>query len=1121
MKQTFKKRCVFLLFALMSILGYAQTSDGQILVTGTVEDNSGVPLPGVNVTEKSSKNTVVTDFNGKYVIRLKTGATLVFSYIGMKKREVPVGGKTSMNIVLEDDANQLEQVVVVGYGTQKRERLTGAIVTIDPEKIQDLPVSNLAEALRGQIPGLSVGGFGTRRPGESASLEIRQNFSFSKDGGSSIPLIVIDDMVQVDPINGKPTLDAFNRLDPSEIESITVLKDGSAAIYGSRASQGAIVVKTKRGKAGVTKFSYYSQFAINDAVSHAKTTSAYEDGIYNNRIQEAFGDNPATSSKFYSPQELEEMKTLNYDWLKKAWKPAEQQKHSLTVSGGNDKATYFAGVTYFTQGANLGDQDYKKWNFRTGVNAKVTNDLDLSVSVSGNSGDIEKSFTKSSSSIRNGFASASTNAEQADYGFLLHMPRYVPITTMVNGKEYYMSPFHRTDRNLGGNQDTNSSIAGWNYFALQNSGSKQIDSDFSYNVNASLSYKVPFVKGLSLRGAYARSQSSSYTEQVALPFTLARITNFTSAGHHLASEAMDSNYNIKDNTKQSRVVYDNSGSKSVQANFFVNYSRSFGDHDIDAMFSVERSESNFDFVRLYYENPGKDYLGTYATAGTLTTNSYNQKGESGTLSRLGRLNYSYKDRYLVQFIFRQDASTKFAPENYWGSFPGLQLGWIASKEEWFQKALPAVDFLKFRYSIGKTGNDNINPWRWVNYYDVITDKGAQFGSAGGTLGSALAPRVNPNRNVGWDTHIKNNYGIDFNVLNNRLQVSADYYFDRGTKMLVTSAGQVDVPISVGGGYAEENIAAVDSWGTEFSVKWSDRIKENFSYNVGINFGLFAGNEVKAYPDGPLQHPSYNDTRTGSTTITPSWGFKTWNETSTGDGILRTDADVQNYWNYLTANAAASGVAGAVPNFLGQTNISGVKKGMLAYQDIAGAFNATNGTQSGADGRIDKNLDYAAIGKSIRSYGFTTNLGMKYQSVFLRTQIGTSWGGSRSIDVVDQYTSTNDAFWSRESFWTDMYGFDNLNGKYPNLAHRDNLSPPSDFWQINTFRCNVRNLTVGFDFPQEFLSQLKISKASLGVTGNNLWDLYNPFPDKYRNMYDNSLSGYPTLRSWTVNLNISF
>tara|TARA_R110002050_G_scaffold53118_2_gene120877 strand:- start:141306 stop:144665 length:3360 start_codon:yes stop_codon:yes gene_type:complete len=1119
MKKTITKACVLLLFSLLCLSSFAQNTSGKKNVTGTVVDVSGVPMPGVNVIEKRANNGAVTDFDGKYSVSVNSGTTLIFSFVGMKTQEIVVTNQSVIDVVLQEDIATLEEVVIVGYGAQKRENLTGAIETIKPEEIEELPVSNLAQALVGQIPGLSVGGNGTRRPGEEADLQIRQSFGFSKDGNSTLPLIVIDDMVQVDPTTGKPTLDAFNRLDVSEIESITVLKDGSAAIYGSRASQGAIIVKTKRGKIGETKFSYSSQFSINDAVSHGKTMNAYESGIYNNRMQEAFGNDPVdNANRFYSAAELDEMKTLDYNWLDKAWKSAEQQKHSLTVSGGNEDATYFGGITYFTQGANLGEQNYKKWNFRTGVNTKIAKNLDASFSVSGNSGDIEKSFTKSSSSIRNGFASATTSSEQADYGLLLHMPKFVPITTTVDGEEYYMSPFHRTDRNLGGNQSTNSSIAGWNYFATLDSGSKQVSSDFSYNINASLNYKVPFLKGLSLKGSYSRSQTSSSTNQVALPFTLARIKNFTSEDHHLASAAEDGDYSIKDNTKQARVVYDNSGSKSEQANFFVSYKKTFGDHDIDAMVGVERSESEYDFARLYYENPSKDYIGTYATAGTLTTNSYNNRGESGTLSYLGRLNYSYKSKYLLQLVFREDASTKFAPENYWGFFPSMQVGWIMSKEDWFKNILPKIDFFKLRYSIGKTGKDNIKPWAWALYYDIYSDKGAQFGSNGGVLGGALAPKVSPNRNVGWDTTIKHNGGLDFSLFQNRLSGSIEYYYDRTTDMLTNMSSAVDVPISIGGGFAEQNYAAVDAWGSEFSLNWRDRIKKDFSYSVGVNFG-FSDNEVKKYPESALKHPSENETREGASLYVDTWGFKTWTGTSTGDGILRTDADVTNYWNYLTENATA---AGGTPSFFNITDVANLKKGMLAYQDLGGLYNSDTGVQANADGQIKKTEDYAKLNKTTKRYGFTTNLSTKYKGIFLKTQIATSWGGYSSIDNVPQYTSTNDAYWSRESFWTDMYSeSDNVNGKYPNLAFRDQLSVPSDFWTVNSFRCSVRNLTVGFNFPTEVLSQLKVSRATIAITGTNLWDFYNPYPDHYRNMYDNSLSGYPTLRTWSANLNISF
>ncbi|WKL46173.1 SusC/RagA family TonB-linked outer membrane protein [Flavobacterium pectinovorum] len=1122
MKQALLKRCSFLLFALMSIVSYAQTSN-TVTVTGTVTDNVSGLLPGVNVTEKSTKNSVTTDFNGSYSIKVKPNATLVFSFIGMKKQEVAIGTRTIVNAKLAEDSNELQNIVVVGYGTQKKEKLTGAIATISASDIQELPVSNLSDALRGLVPGMSVID-GGGRPGDQSTIEIRQTYGFSKDGSSKTPLIVIDDMIQVDPITGRASMEAFNRLDPSEIESMTVLKDASAAIYGSRAAQGAIVIKTKRGKSGVPSFNYFSQFAVNDAVSHSKTMSAYDYGVFSNRFFTGGNNIGTNGSNLFSPTELEEMKGLNYDWLEEAWKPAIQQKHTLSVTGGTEKATYFAGINYFTQGANLGEQDYNKWNFRTGMTAKITSSLDFSAAVSGNSGDIEKSFTKSSSGINDSSYASAAGGEQADYGFLLHMPKYIPWETVVDGKPYYMSPFARTDRTLG-SANANNTIAGYNYFASINNGSKQISSDFSYNVNMSLNWKVPFIKGLSLKGTYSRTQSSESTEQVQLPYDLARIMGYEKLDSHLASAALptttnngvDNYYSIETNTRSARVYYDSFNSKSVQANFFMDYNRTFDNHEIGAMFSVERSETEFNSTRLAFENTGKDYAGSYQTAGTLTTNSTALKGEQGTLSYLGRFNYSYKSRYMLQFLFRSDASTKFAPENYWGFFPSLQAGWIVSKENWFTDNVSWIDFLKVRYSIGKTGNDNINAWRWMKLYDVNADKGFQFGSNGGMLGGSVTPRVEPNRNVGWDTTIKNNLGLDLTLLKNRLSLTADFYYDKSKDMLTGMAGVVGVPISVGGGYAEENYAAVDSWGAEFSLGWKDKINQNFTYNVGVNFG-YSDNEVKKFPEPALMHPSNNLTQAGQSTFFPQWGFKTWKGTSTGDGILRTDEDVANYWSYLTERATA---AGGAPNYMGISSVSNMRRGMLAYEDAGGQFNDKDGTQAGPNGQIQKNEDFVKLVNSSRTYGFTTNLGGRYKSFFFKTQIATSWGGYRAIDVVKQGTSPTHNMWARETFWNDMYADDNLDGKYPNLANQEYIAIPSDFWQLDTFRCTVRNLTLGFDMPKDLLDKIKIAKWSVGVTGNNLWDLYNPYPDHYRNMYDSSSENYPTLRTWAVTLNITF
>ncbi|EJG00107.1 SusC/RagA family TonB-linked outer membrane protein [Flavobacterium sp. F52] len=1111
MKQALIKRCSFLLFAMMSVFTYAQSTSSTVTVTGVVTDNISGLVPGVNVTEKSTKNTVTTDFNGQYQIKVKPNATLVFSFIGMKKQEVAIGTRTTVNVKMSEDSNVLDDIVVVAYGSQKKNNVTGAIVTLKPEEFRDLPVSNLSESLRGLTPGLSVSG-GAGRPGDAAAIAIRQNFGFSKDGNSGIPLIVIDDMVQVDPANGKPTLDTFNQLDPSEIESMTILKDGSAAIYGSRASQGAVIVKTKRGKSGKPSFTYYSQYAFNDAVSHGKTMSAYEHGIWKNRFLNS--NLEADKTKYFSAAELEQMKGLDYDWLEKAWKPATQQRQSLSASGGTEKATYFAGITYFDQGPNLGEQDYKKWNYRVGTTIKVSKDVDFSASVSAISTDVTKSFSKGSANLNDSSFGSLGAGEQADYGYLLHMPKYIPWETTVNGKNYWMSPFPRTDRNLG-SANSNTTIAGWNYFAGLDAG-KQTEEQFSYNVNLSLEYRLPFIKGLSVKGSYARSQSSSYTEQYQVPYDLARITNHHLADNHL--ENPNSIYSIDTNIRGSRVYYTTDLDKLIQANFFATYARTFGNHSVSAMFGYEQSEAWNKNVRLAYEGTSKDFLGNSTTAGPISTNSQAIKVESGTQSYLGRLNYSFKDRYLVEFIFRSDASTKFAPENYWGFFPGAQLGWVVSKEDWFTDNVSWINNFKIRYSIGKTGKDNIDYWRWLQFYEPLPDKGAQFGSSGGLLGGGITPRPNPNRDVHWDTTIKNNLGFDLAFLRNRLSVTADFYYDKSSEMLIGLAGEAGTPITVGGGFAEVNYAAVDAWGTEFALNWNDKIKNDMSYSVGVNFG-FNNNEIKKYPELARTDANTNITTVGASTFFPVWGFNTWKGTSTGDGILRTDEDVVNYWNYLTERATA---VGGVPNFMGITNVSNMRKGMLAYEDKGGVYNASTGTQAGPDGRIMRNEDYAKLANNNRTYGFTTNLGFKYKTFYFKTQIQTTWGGYNSIDLVKQGTSSAHNDWAHESFWTDMYdATDNPNGKYPNMGQQDYIFAPSDFWQLDTFRCLVRNMTVGFELPREAMKQLNIQKATLGVTGNNLWDLYNPYPDHYRNMYDDSATRYPTLRTWSINLNVSF
>ena len=1096
-------------------------------VTGQVVDENGEPIIGASVVVEGTTSGTITDLDGKFALQVPSGKKVVVSFVGyIPQNLVPKQGK-DFNVVLKEDSKMLEEVVVVGYGTQKAKDVTGSIGVIAPKEIAELPVSNLGAALAGQIPGLSVSG-GDNRPGAGASITIRQSFSYSKDGGSSNPMVIIDDVIQIDPNSGLPTLDTFNALDASEVESISVLRDASAAIYGSRASQGAIIVKTKRGKAGTPKISYSGKFGFNDAVGHPKTLTGSAYGRFANSFNLASNkvNGADKSNKLYSDAELTEMDNLNYDWLDEAWSSASSMNHSLNVSGGSEKATYFAGASYYTQGANLGKQDYDKWNFRAGVDVKLSSDLKFSATIAANQQNIQKTYSKGLGKI-NGYDGIQPG-ENGEYLLLSHMPTYQPWeVTLDDGRTYYTSPL-TTSYDSQGNAKTQDKMSTWNYFAMENSeGSYSTDDSFGYDANFSMSYAVPFIKGLSIKGSYALKRSANDGEQVFMPYTLAHLNaknSLTEGNRFFSSHPSTSDYLFDEFTGKTTVAYKDVISKSEQSNFYINYEGQFGKHGITAMAAVEKMKSYQSSKQMIYLNPDPDsYLGTSSSAGTMDVgNSILYKYEQGALSYLGRITYNYADKYLLQFIFRSDASTKFAPENYWGFFPGVSVGWVASEESFFKKYVPSwFDYLKLRFSWGQTGKDNLKAWRWKQLYGIDLNKGYGFGGNGGTQSTGILPQATPNRQAHWDTTDKYNLGLDMRFFNGRLSANMDFYYDVNSDILNSNIGGiVGTPIFAGGAISEVNFGRIDAWGSEISLSWRDRVGK-VNYNVGVNFGLNANN-VKEWPTMPVSLPSINTVREGYSTIFPVWGYKVWKGTSSGDGILRTAEDINNYWSYLQKQAEASGNA---PEYLGKKNANELKPGMLAYQDLGGAL-SSDGTQKGPDGRIMKNEDYAKLCKNDKTYGFTTKLGAEWKGLSFNMMLATSWGGERQIDVSQIKVSKGDMMWSPDSFWKDMYDDTyNTNGKYPNIGNEARVSgsvdSPSDFWSISTFRCYIRNLSVGYTLPKTWLTPLKIESARLSLTGNNLWDLYNPYPDSYRNMYDKTTVLYPTLRTWSLGVNVTF
>jgi TonB-linked SusC/RagA family outer membrane protein len=735
------KRLLALLFVTVFLPGALLA---QVKVSGRITDSkTSSPLAGATVRVKNDRASTTTDNNGSFTLTAPSSESIIsVTYVGYQVYEVKAG-EGNLSISLVNLNTGLDEVVVVGYGAQKKAHLTGAVETIKAKEIEDLPLSNLGAALAGRVLGLSVSG-GTTRPGSQAQLTIRNPLSLAKDGGNNDPLYVIDGVIQVTS-QGLNDATLFNSLDPSEVESITILKDGAAAVYGSRASNGAIIVSTKRGAAGKTRITYSGSYAINDEAYRTKMMSAYELARYINIVNGPNGANEDIDEAdyFFTEDELNHFKTVNYDWLDMAWKSSYNTRHAFNLSGGTDKTNYFANVSYYTQDGNIGRLEYGKWTYRAGLDAEVASGLKAGLQVAGN----HTNLTRMNSEIGGEVA-------ENDYIYLLKKLRWAP--PYIDGKPV----------KVPGGEDE----AAYHFFEFNRLKNYVSSEQNTLTMNASLEYRVPFVEGLMLRGSYARNASSTRDDRIGSTFMLYDFDVAGTNGHiYEGAKLIDSNEYENDN----RIRWNNVRSVLTQANFSASYARQFGQHSIAAYVGVERSESRSTQEELLRENPSPLTNGQINTAfGETSGRTFAY--ESGNLGYIGRLNYAYAGKYLAEFLFRTDASTKFAPENYWGRFYSLSAGWVISEEKFFN--VSSINFLKLRYSIGLLGKDDTKAWQWRQRYTYENGKGAVFGEDDGTpAGLGLKMAASPNPDITWSDDLKQNLGIDARFLNNRLSATVELF----------------------------------------------------------------------------------------------------------------------------------------------------------------------------------------------------------------------------------------------------------------------------------------------------------------------------------------------------------
>lgn len=1092
--------CLVFLLA-FTLSAYAQNTR---TVTGTVMDDLGEPIIGAAVKVVDSPVGTVTDIDGKFSLSVKEGSKLTISFIGYISQTI-----TNLNnpkIVLMEDVAKLDEVVVVGYGTQKMKNVTGAIETLSTDEIKDLSVGSLGDALSGMMSGLHVSS-GGGRPGSTPSLQIRQssiNTSVtptSTRGGDAdpSPLYVIDDFIS--------TEEAFNNLDVSEVESITVLKDASAAVYGARAAYGVILVKTKRGKVGTPSISYNGQFGFTDALKLPKMLSAYDYGRIYNAARAAGTSTSDTESdnlrtQYFQTDELDTMRGLNYDLVDKEWSAAWTQRHSLNINGGTDKATYFAGASYFSQEGNMGRLDYDRWNFRAGVNANIGKWTKASFQISGDMGE--------QNNARNGISGGGTDA---DFNSLMtHLP-FVP--DYIGGRPVVYTGMQNVSSNL-------TAVQLYNFRAVQNSPDNTENQTNNMSINGSLEHDFgwfKWTKGLKLKASYSRNIVNGKSNNIGTKINVYRLLNRGGSGGHLYTgddiDLDESNFGTFTLDNGNLLTRTMNKTDSYQMNLTLSYARQFGLHNVSGLFSIEKAESEYEYVTGNITDPFSFTDGqsnSTATGATQTTTF--SRTESGMLSYIGRLNYSYADKYLFEFLLRSDASTKFAPENYWGMFPSWSAGWVMSEESWFNKEKLGIDFLKIRGSFGILGRDNIQPWLWTQLYSRNADKGPVFGTSSNTSSGASfqMPQRGVNRDAHWDKTYKTNLGIDVRMLDNRFGITLDAYYDMGRELFTTFTGTSFYPTTVGTQATPENFGEVDTYGVELTLNWKDKIGKDFSYWVKLTTG-YSDNKIKEA--GFQATPGFDDIVRGERSDRGVWGYECL-------GMFRSYQEIEEY--FATNN---------ITSYLGNSK-ENIHPGTLIYRDVRGQRNA-DGSYGEKDGVIDEN-DYVKIShRANNPYGLTMNFGASYKNFSFSAQFGASWGAYALMQTnLRQESYSNMEYKNVSAIWKDMYIYEdvldasgnvtaamNRNAKYPNLKYSAINGQASTFWKVSAANIRLRNLTVAYSLPKEWMKPLGISSCRLNLTCQNLLSFYNPYDGGVWDTWAGTYGNYPNLRKFTLGVNVSF
>ncbi len=998
-----------------------------ILLKGKVFTEKGAPLEGATVQVKGAARTTATRADGSFSLEAEKGdATLVISFVGMETQEVSINGRTDFVIQLKSSDANLSDIVIIGYGSVKKVNLTGAVSTVKGSDLQDQPASNLSSTLAGRMPGVIVNTT-SGKPGISSSIQIRSAGTLN----NTDPLYVIDGVV-----NDKF---AFDGIDANEVESISVLKDAaSAAVYGSRAANGVILVTTRKGKAGKSVLSYAVTYGAYDPVKIPQTMNAFQEATFDNdalRLSNA----DTSNSGYFTPDELTYFKTHNYSFIDEAWRNPTVNHHTLSASGGSEKIRYYLGGSYYYETGTFDNISFHKYNLRASIDADIAKGLKLS-------------------------ANLNTDSRNDDEPFWLYSNGDDQLTDLYKGM---LVKTHTSPGKVNGL--INGTYIDWNPLAIIDKSTGYNKKKWAnYNGILSLEYQVPFIKGLSAKFSYANYARHQFTKWFSLPYQL-YVFNTLGGHNHIVGDQVQS-VKTRNDGQFLTELYDNY--QNYQLDAYLTYDRKFGKHAVNALFVYEQAENTDDNFNARRDNFISSTVDQLFAGNSINSTANGSGSQSGRLSYVGRVNYNYDGRYILEASMRYDGSVIFAPSKRWGFFPSVSAGWRLSQEKFFRDNIKFIDDFKLRGSIGLLGNDAIGGWQWTQRYN-ITD-GAVFGD----ITKGVLPGVIPNPNVTWEKSKTYNGGFDAAFLNNKLSLSFDAFYRHTYDIL--GARTLSVPTTFGALMPAENYAVINSHGIEIDLGYQDNIGKDFTYFIRGNLA-YAGNKIVRIDQATNIRPYQN--RIGRN-LDAIMGYRE-------KGIIRSQKELGDLSPTYT-------IFGAKPLL-----------GAMDYYDLRGA------TSDAPDGKVDDQDQVFIASHTIPPINYGISLGGKWKSVSLNLLFQGTSGNQKLIDWQRQLYNTVE---SNFSFWNDHWTPENPDAVYPRAGNGANNEHPSTFWLRNDAFLRLKNVDLSYDLPVKLLRRVGLARTRLFFIGTNLLLLQDHV--KIMDPEQATIRSYPVMKSYSVGANIS-